>query len=170
MKELFDELRDQLPADRSMKASKWEILSRRASSFFSRRSERASTLTLLLSLFSAVDFITQLKNSNSSKDLEIQSLRREIANNGHTIPNSTLPGPPPSPPGQHSVFRENAPPPNAFRSEAGPGAGVYALLPPHAVAPHGSGFRSAMPQQSSVRSGWEDQQRRGVDAVNSTPA
>jgi Tfp pilus assembly protein PilO len=28
MKELFDELRDQLPADRSMKASKWEILSK----------------------------------------------------------------------------------------------------------------------------------------------
>jgi hypothetical protein len=28
MKELFDELRDQLPADRSMKSSKWEILSK----------------------------------------------------------------------------------------------------------------------------------------------
>jgi hypothetical protein len=28
MKELFDELRDQLPADRGMKASKWEILSK----------------------------------------------------------------------------------------------------------------------------------------------
>ena len=31
MKELFDELRDQLPADRGMKASKWEILSKGAS-------------------------------------------------------------------------------------------------------------------------------------------
>ncbi|KZT41176.1 hypothetical protein SISSUDRAFT_1018014 [Sistotremastrum suecicum HHB10207 ss-3] len=30
MKELFDELRDQLPADRGMKASKWEILSKGA--------------------------------------------------------------------------------------------------------------------------------------------
>jgi hypothetical protein len=28
MKDLFDELRDQLPADRGMKASKWEILSK----------------------------------------------------------------------------------------------------------------------------------------------
>lgn len=28
MKELFDELRDHLPADRGMKASKWEILSK----------------------------------------------------------------------------------------------------------------------------------------------
>ena len=32
MKDLFDELRDQLPADRGMKASKWEILSKGASS------------------------------------------------------------------------------------------------------------------------------------------
>jgi hypothetical protein len=30
MKDLFDELRDQLPADRGMKASKWEILSKGA--------------------------------------------------------------------------------------------------------------------------------------------
>ena len=28
MKDLFDELKDQLPADRGMKASKWEILSK----------------------------------------------------------------------------------------------------------------------------------------------
>jgi hypothetical protein len=28
MKDLFDELRDQLPADRGMKSSKWEILSK----------------------------------------------------------------------------------------------------------------------------------------------
>ncbi len=28
MKDLFDELREQLPADRGMKASKWEILSK----------------------------------------------------------------------------------------------------------------------------------------------
>jgi ribosomal silencing factor RsfS len=30
MKDLFDELRDQLPQDRGMKASKWEILSKGA--------------------------------------------------------------------------------------------------------------------------------------------
>lgn len=34
MKDLFDELRDQLPADRGMKASKWEILSKGMSRFF----------------------------------------------------------------------------------------------------------------------------------------
>lgn len=34
MKDLFDELRDQLPADRGMKASKWEILSKGLSAFF----------------------------------------------------------------------------------------------------------------------------------------
>lgn len=28
MKDLFDELRDHLPADRGMKSSKWEILSK----------------------------------------------------------------------------------------------------------------------------------------------
>jgi len=34
MKDLFDELRDQLPADRGMKASKWEILSKGMQSVF----------------------------------------------------------------------------------------------------------------------------------------
>lgn len=34
MKDLFDELRDQLPADRGMKASKWEILSKGTSGSF----------------------------------------------------------------------------------------------------------------------------------------
>lgn len=37
MKELFDELRDQLPADRGMKASKWEILSKGPPSFLRPR-------------------------------------------------------------------------------------------------------------------------------------
>ncbi|KAF8314764.1 bHLH transcription factor-like protein, partial [Clavulina sp. PMI_390] len=31
MKDLFDELRESLPADRGMKASKWEILSKGSS-------------------------------------------------------------------------------------------------------------------------------------------
>ena len=35
MKDLFDELRDQLPADRGMKASKWEILSKGSAAIFS---------------------------------------------------------------------------------------------------------------------------------------
>ncbi|KAJ8697867.1 hypothetical protein PTI98_004638 [Pleurotus ostreatus] len=54
MKELFDELRDQLPADRGMKASKWEILSK------------------------AIDFVTQLKQSHQDMAREIEMLRQEL--------------------------------------------------------------------------------------------
>ncbi|KAF8655270.1 hypothetical protein AX16_003171 [Volvariella volvacea WC 439] len=54
MKDLFDELRDQLPADRGMKASKWEILSK------------------------AIDFITQLKQSHQDMAREIDMLRHEL--------------------------------------------------------------------------------------------
>ncbi|KAF7301702.1 Transcription initiation factor [Mycena indigotica] len=54
MKELFDELRDQLPADRGMKASKWEILSK------------------------AIDFVTQLKQSHQDMSREVDMLRREL--------------------------------------------------------------------------------------------
>ncbi|KAF9534324.1 hypothetical protein CPB83DRAFT_844051 [Crepidotus variabilis] len=51
MKDLFDELRDQLPADRGMKASKWEILSK------------------------AIDFIIQLKRSHQELATEVEILR-----------------------------------------------------------------------------------------------
>ncbi|KAJ7179132.1 hypothetical protein C8R46DRAFT_1072592 [Mycena filopes] len=54
MKELFDELRDQLPADRGMKASKWEILSK------------------------AIDFVTQLKQGHQDMAREIELLRHEL--------------------------------------------------------------------------------------------
>ncbi|KAJ3869582.1 hypothetical protein EV359DRAFT_59692 [Lentinula novae-zelandiae] len=54
MKDLFDELRDQLPADRGMKASKWEILSK------------------------AIDFVNQLKQSHQDMAREIDMLRHEL--------------------------------------------------------------------------------------------
>ncbi|THH14681.1 hypothetical protein EW146_g5685 [Bondarzewia mesenterica] len=54
MRDLFDELRDQLPADRGMKASKWEILSK------------------------AIDFIVQLKHSHQDMGREIEMLRHEL--------------------------------------------------------------------------------------------
>ncbi|TFY83612.1 hypothetical protein EWM64_g404 [Hericium alpestre] len=54
MKDLFDELRDQLPADRGMKASKWEILSK------------------------AIDFIAQLKHGHQEMSREIDVLRHEL--------------------------------------------------------------------------------------------
>nr|XP_019014081.1 uncharacterized protein I206_00162 [Kwoniella pini CBS 10737]OCF52862.1 hypothetical protein I206_00162 [Kwoniella pini CBS 10737] len=54
MKELFDELRDELPSDRGMKASKWEILSK------------------------AIDHVRQLKASQEQMVREIDHLRREV--------------------------------------------------------------------------------------------
>ncbi|WVQ64365.1 uncharacterized protein L199_002528 [Kwoniella botswanensis] len=54
MKELFDELRDELPSDRGMKASKWEILSK------------------------AIDHIRQLKSGQEQMVREIDHLRREV--------------------------------------------------------------------------------------------
>ncbi|KIM46184.1 hypothetical protein M413DRAFT_441255 [Hebeloma cylindrosporum] len=54
MKDLFDELRDQLPADRGMKASKWEILSK------------------------AIDFVVQLKRSHQELAQEVEILRQQV--------------------------------------------------------------------------------------------
>ncbi|KAF8924053.1 hypothetical protein BGZ58_002204 [Dissophora ornata] len=55
MKELFDELRDSLPVDRSLKTSKWEILSK------------------------AVDFISNMKAGQDEMTKEIDMLRQEVA-------------------------------------------------------------------------------------------
>ncbi|GJJ76134.1 hypothetical protein EMPS_08493 [Entomortierella parvispora] len=55
MKELFDELRDSLPVDRSLKTSKWEILSK------------------------AVDFISSMKNSHDEMAKEVDMLRQELS-------------------------------------------------------------------------------------------
>ncbi|OCB90874.1 hypothetical protein A7U60_g1898 [Sanghuangporus baumii] len=76
MRDLFDELRDQLPADRGMKASKWEILSK--GSFI--------IIPPVLSLYSladnalitAIDFIQQLKQSQADMAREIEMLRHEM--------------------------------------------------------------------------------------------
>ncbi|KAJ7700094.1 hypothetical protein B0H17DRAFT_1048551 [Mycena rosella] len=71
MKELFDELRDHLPADRGMKASKWEILSK------------------------AIDFVVQLKQGHQDMAREIDMLRHEL----ETVrPGAYPPGLPPPPP------------------------------------------------------------------------
>ncbi|KAG0301535.1 hypothetical protein BGZ98_008271 [Dissophora globulifera] len=55
MKELFDELRDSLPVDRSLKTSKWEILSK------------------------AVDYIAGIKASHDELTKEVDMLRQEVA-------------------------------------------------------------------------------------------
>jgi len=54
MKDLFDELRDHLPADRGMKSSKWEILSK------------------------AIDYITQIQTQQHEMSREIESLKAEV--------------------------------------------------------------------------------------------
>ncbi|KAL4259232.1 BHLH domain-containing protein [Pleurotus pulmonarius] len=81
MKELFDELRDQLPADRGMKASKWEILSK------------------------AIDFVTQLKQSHQDMAREIEMLRQELDAVRQGGMPSFAPGAP-----THVVYAQGPPP------------------------------------------------------------
>ena len=58
MKDLFDELRDQLPADRGMKASKWEILSKGAT--LRCRSYIGTHMLQLSTLFSSSNKVTRI--------------------------------------------------------------------------------------------------------------
>ncbi|KAF9993482.1 hypothetical protein BGZ65_010966 [Modicella reniformis] len=55
MKELFDDLRDSLPVDRSLKTSKWEILSK------------------------AVDYIASVKADHEELTKQVEALRQEVA-------------------------------------------------------------------------------------------
>ncbi|GLB33813.1 putative helix loop helix domain containing protein [Lyophyllum shimeji] len=106
MKDLFDELRDQLPADRGMKASKWEILSK------------------------AIDFVQQLKHSHQEMAREIEMLRHEVEAARQGMP--FAPGGPPS----HVVYGQPPgpgqfpPPPGAM-----PHPHVPPPAPPHSAAP-----------------------------------
>ncbi|TDL29486.1 hypothetical protein BD410DRAFT_24925 [Rickenella mellea] len=81
MKDLFDELRDHLPADRGMKASKWEILSK------------------------AIDFIGQMKQTHTDMAREIEMLRHELEATRHGVSFGHPSGPP------HPVVYGQAPPP-----------------------------------------------------------
>ncbi|BFZ62071.1 hypothetical protein YB2330_003150 [Saitoella coloradoensis] len=54
MKDLFDDLRDNLPVDKTLKTSKWEILSK------------------------AIEYISNLRVQQESQQREIESLRREV--------------------------------------------------------------------------------------------
>ncbi|KAG6919431.1 hypothetical protein DXG01_006314 [Tephrocybe rancida] len=93
MKELFDELRDQLPADRGMKASKWEILTK------------------------AIDFVVQLKQSHQEMAREVEMLRHELDATRQGLPFAPVYGQPPIPgqfpPGtlQHPHPHPHPPPP-----------------------------------------------------------
>ena len=70
MKDLFDELRDQLPADRGMKASKWEILSKGI--LFLSLSQSHTQRTI------AIDFVVQLKRSHQELAQEVEILRQQV--------------------------------------------------------------------------------------------
>ncbi|KAG8949313.1 hypothetical protein FRC04_008915 [Tulasnella sp. 424] len=89
MKDLFDELRDQLPADRGMKASKWEILSK------------------------AVDYISQLKVAYTDMAGEIDRLRTEV--NSLRGPNA----PPQPPYQPHAIVVSAHHPPGTNRPNSG---------------------------------------------------
>lgn len=92
MKDLFDELRDQLPQDRGMKASKWEILSK------------------------AIDFIAHMKQSHADMSREIEMLRHEVESFRQGMPFHPG-GPHPVLYGQHVVppfptMHQGPPPPH----------------------------------------------------------
>ncbi|KIP10610.1 hypothetical protein PHLGIDRAFT_221070 [Phlebiopsis gigantea 11061_1 CR5-6] len=111
MKDLFDELRDQLPADRGMKASKWEILSK------------------------AIDFIANLKQSHQDMSRDIDVLRHEVEGYRAGIPPPFVTGGPPP----HVVYG-HGPPPVGVQYAPGPPPGPggppqHVQPPPHAVQP-----------------------------------
>lgn len=89
MKDLFDELRDQLPADRGMKASKWEILSKGALAC-SLYSVGVYTHSLCAP---AVDFIVTLKQNHQEMGREIEMLRHELDSMRQGIPHFVPPHP-----------------------------------------------------------------------------
>lgn len=91
MRDLFDELRDQLPADRGMKASKWEILSK--GRLFCFRSV-ASCLTPCI-LSTAIDFVVHLKQSHQEMARDIEMLRHELESIRQGIPSFGPGGPHP---------------------------------------------------------------------------
>ncbi|KAJ3527529.1 hypothetical protein NMY22_g9751 [Coprinellus aureogranulatus] len=82
MKELFDDLRDQLPQDRGMKASKWEILTK------------------------AIEYVSHLKGQSQHLLAEVEALRRENEALRQVSPMPSFPGPnaPPSIPHHQMPF------------------------------------------------------------------
>ncbi|KAK2466212.1 hypothetical protein APHAL10511_001854 [Amanita phalloides] len=115
MKDLFDELRDQLPADRGMKASKWEILSKGELS---------------------IDFVTQLKQNHQEMLREIEMLRHELDAVRQGIP-TPFPGAPPP----HTVVYAQGP---HVPGQFPPPPGVL-QHPPHPPLSRPSSSQNAFP-------------------------
>ncbi|KAF8076392.1 hypothetical protein FPV67DRAFT_1471541 [Lyophyllum atratum] len=106
MKELFDELRDQLPADRGMKASKWEILSK------------------------AIDFVAQLKQSHQDMAREMEMLRHEVEVTRQGMPFGPGGPPPHVMYGQQPVPGQFPPPPGSMQHPHAPSP-QHPAPPPH---------------------------------------
>ncbi|KAL6299702.1 hypothetical protein BKA93DRAFT_577639 [Sparassis latifolia] len=144
MKDLFDELREQLPSDRGMKSSKWEILSK------------------------AIDFIMNLKQSHQDMSREIEVLRHELDNArqgmappfpggpphvvySHGPPVGVAPYPPPGgpmhphqpPPPQSQQAHPSAPAPG---SRPGSSQNVYPPSAPPAMQQNMNGSASGAPR------------------------
>ncbi|OWZ36379.1 hypothetical protein C347_00547 [Cryptococcus neoformans AD2-60a] len=101
MKDLFDELREELPADRGMKASKWEILTK------------------------AIEHIKHTKSQQVEMHREIEHLRRELeiarAGNAHYHPHAYPTYSIPYPPGPFAAHPHHAqaqPPTSGTTSQA----------------------------------------------------
>jgi hypothetical protein len=77
MRDLFDELRDVLPVDKSLKTSKWEILSRGKLVSEPLVLTPHTMLTSYLTQ-TAVEYIDMLKSKENANAQEIDALRREI--------------------------------------------------------------------------------------------
>jgi len=128
MKDLFDDLRESLPADRGMKASKWEILSK--CTWLPRLdASREINLRVL-----AIEFIAQLKQSHQDMAREIDLLRHELEiSRGGGVPQY----PPGGPHGPQVVYTQHPGlppgytlPPGATMPPQQQAAGV-AAQPPH---------------------------------------
>lgn len=117
MKELFDELREHLPADRGMKASKWEILSKGMFVLNAHCDNRSLSLCGLCGVCRlAIDFIGNLKHTVNEMQREIDILRHEVESLRHGVP--PYAGGPPPPPG---VMYAHGPPPVGVPSYPHPG-------------------------------------------------
>ncbi|KAA1466372.1 hypothetical protein DENSPDRAFT_831188 [Dentipellis sp. KUC8613] len=131
MKDLFDELRDQLPADRGMKASKWEILSK------------------------AVDFIIQLKHSQQDMSREVEMLRHELETIRQGM--SFAPGGPhailyPPPPGGPGHYPPSGPaiPPHPIHPSAAPPSSISRPSSAQKIYSSNGGSTAAAAQNDSA--------------------
>ena len=88
MKDLFDELRDQLPAERGGKSSKWEVLTKGRLQFLASFYYLGMLITSL-----AIEYINQMKQSHDTMMRNHENMQRELetlrndAQNYHAVRN-----------------------------------------------------------------------------------